>query len=247
MDDVQNAKRYTDLIAEVSGDNMKLVGLITKGAGAAKYNPTAYWWQSETSISPGTPEKFRGKQDPKEAQQQNASREGWAKYRRAMAIIDAHLEKRGLTSLTQNGAEDLLAAKQSVIQSLASDIDPVSGQPTGVASAWYQDYKDIDGTKTTKTVAGFRKILANETFMADNGDDPTWKSLALYIKVRDSIATTLRGRPSKNIDAKENADIRIALDYYVNQLKAGDLEFATIYDRFLSQDIIYDKYLGSGL
>ena len=247
MDDVQNAKRYTDLIAEVSGDNMKLVGLITKGAGAAKYNPTAYWWQSETSISPGTPEKFRGKQDPKEAQQQNAAREGWAKYRRAMAIIDAHLEKRGLTSLTQNGAEDLLAAKQSVIQSLASDIDPVSGQPTGVSSAWYQDYKDIDGTKTTKTVAGFKKILANDQFMADNGDDPTWKSLALYMKVRDSIATTLSGRPSKNIDAKENADIRIVLDYYVNQLKAGDLEFANIYDRFLSQDIIYDKYLGSGL
>jgi len=247
MDDVQNAKRYTDLIADVSGDNMKLVGLITQGSNAAKYNPTAYWWQSETSISPGTPEKFRGKQDPKEAQQQNASREGWAKYRRAMAIIDAHLEKRGLTSLTQNGAEDLLAAKQSVIQSLASDIDPVSGQPTGVASAWYQDYKDIDGTKTTKTVAGFKKILANDKFMADNGDDPTWKSLALYMKVRDSIATTLRGRPSKNIDAKENADIRIVLDYYVNQLKAGDLEFANIYDRFLSQDIIYDKYLGSGL
>jgi len=247
MDDVQNAKRYTDLIADVSGDNMKLVGLITQGSNAAKYNPTAYWWQSETSISPGTPEKFRGKQDPKEAQQQNASREGWAKYRRAMAIIDAHLEKRGLTSLTQNGAEDLLAAKQSVIQSLASDIDPVSGQPTGVASAWYQDYKDIDGTKTTKTVAGFKKILSNDKFMADNGDDPTWKSLALYMKVRDSIATTLRGRPSKNIDAKENADIRIVLDYYVNQLKAGDLEFANIYDRFLSQDIIYDKYLGSGL
>lgn len=247
MDDVQNAKRYTDLIADISGDNMKLVGLITQGSNAAKYNPTAYWWQSETSISPGTPEKFRGKQDPKEAQQQNASREGWAKYRRAMAIIDAHLEKRGLTSLTQNGAEDLLAAKQSVIQSLASDIDPVSGQPTGVASAWYQDYKDIDGTKTTKTVAGFKKILSNDKFMADNGDDPTWKSLALYMKVRDSIATTLSGRPSKNIDAKENADIRIVLDYYVNQLKAGDLEFANIYDRFLSQDIIYDKYLGSGL
>ena len=247
MDDVQNAKRYTDLISDVSGDNMKLVGLITQGSNAAKYNPTAYWWQSETSISPGTPEKFRGKQDPKEAQQQNASREGWAKYRRAMAIIDAHLEKRGLTSLTQNGAEDLLAAKQSVIQSLASDIDPVSGQPTGVASAWYQDYKDIDGTKTTKTVAGFKKILSNDKFMADNGDDPTWKSLALYMKIRDSIATTLSGRPSKNIDAKENADIRIVLDYYVNQLKAGDLEFANIYDRFLSQDIIYDKYLGSGL
>jgi hypothetical protein len=243
---VQTVKRYTALIADISGDNMNLIGLVTKGAGAAKYNPTAYWWQSQTSISPGTPEKFRGRQDPKEAQQQNASREGWAQYRRAMAVIDAHLDKRGLTSVNQNGAEDLLAAKQAVIQMLASDMDPVTGQPTGTASAWYQDYKDIDGTKTSRTVAGFRKIISNDTFMADNGDDPTWKSVALYMKIRDNIATTLSGRPSKNIDAKENADIRVLLDYYVNQLKAGDLEFANIYDRFLSQDIIYDKYLGSG-
>jgi hypothetical protein len=247
MDDVQNAKRYTDLIADVKGDNSYLVGLITKGSGAAKYNPTAYWWQSETSIAPGTPEKYRGKQDPQEAQQQNASREGWAKYRRAMAVIDAHLEKRGLTSLQQAGAEDLSAAKQAIIRQLASEVDPVSGQSTGAPSAWYQDYRDVDGTKAAKTIIGFKKILGNEKFMADNADDPTWKSVAVYMKARDAVAARLRGRPSNNIDAKENADLRVILDYYVNQLKAGDLEFANIYDRFLSQDRIYDKYLGSGL
>jgi hypothetical protein len=247
MDDVQNAKRYTDLIADVKGDNSFLIGLITKGSGAAKYNPTAYWWQSETSISPGTPEKYRGKQDPQEAQQQNAAREGWAKYRRAMAVIDAHLEKRGLTSLQQAGAEDLSAAKQAIIRQLASEVDPVSGQSTGAPSAWYQDYRDVDGTKAAKTIIGFKKILGNEKFMADNADDPTWKSVAVYMKARDAVAARLRGRPSNNIDAKENADLRVILDYYVNQLKAGDLEFANIYDRFLSQDRIYDKYLGSGL
>lgn len=247
MDDVQNAKRYTDLIADVKGDNSYLVGLITKGSGAAKYNPTAYWWQSETSIAPGTPEKYRGKQDPQEAQQQNAAREGWAKYRRAMAVLDAHLDKRGLTSFQQSGAEDLAAAKQAIIQQLASDIDPVTGKPTGSPSPWYQDYRDVDGTKGAKTIIGFKKILGNEKFMADNADDPTWKSVALYMKVRDSISASLRGRPSNNIDAKENVDLRMVLDYYVNQLKSGDLEFANIYDRFLSQDRIYDKYLGSGL
>ena len=247
MDDVQNAKRYTDLIADVKGDNSYLIGLITKGSGAAKYNPTAYWWQSETSIAPGTPEKYRGKQDPQEAQQQNAAREGWAKYRRAMAVIDAHLEQRGLTSLQQAGAEDLSAAKQAIVRNLASDIDPVTGQPTGSPSAWYQDYRDVDGTKGAKTIVGFKKILANEKFMADNADDPTWKSVAVYMKARDAVAARLRGRASNNIDAKENVDLRVILDYYVNQLKAGDLEFANIYDRFLSQDRIYDKYLGSGL
>ena len=130
---------------------------------------------------------------------------------------------------------------------LVNVIDPVTGQPTGSPSAWYQDYRDVDGTKGAKTIIGFKKILGNEKFMADNAEDPTWKSVALYMKVRDSISTSLRGRPSNNIDAKENVDLRMVLDYYVNQLKAGDLEFANIYDRFLSQDRIYDKYLGSGL
>jgi hypothetical protein len=246
MDDVQNAKRYNRLISEVVEDNSYLVGLITKGSGAAKFNPTAYWWQSETAIAPGTPETYRGKQDPKEAQMQNASREGWAKYRRAMVILDAHLEKRGLSSFQSAGAEDLAYAKQVVIQQLASDVDPETGQPTGAPSAWYQDYKDIDGTKSAKTIAGFRKIISNDTFMKDNGDDPTWKSVTLYMKIRDNIASTLSGRASGNIDAKQNQDLRLVLDYYVSQLKAGDLEFANIYDRFLSQDRVYDKYLDSG-
>jgi hypothetical protein len=246
MDDVLNAKRYKGLISDIAGDNAYLVGLITRGSGAAKYNPTAYWWQSETAIAAGTPERFRSKQDPMEAIQQNAAREGWAKYRRAMAVIDAHLEKRGLTSVQQSGAEDLAYAKQAVIQQLASDVDPATGQPTGEPSAWYQDYKDVDGTKSAKTIAGFRKIISDDTFMADNGDDPTWKSVTLYLKVRDNIASSLRGRASGNIDAKENQDLRMILDYYVNQLKSGDLEFANIYERFLSQDRIYDKYLGSG-
>lgn len=246
LNDVKNAKEYSSLIADVSDDNMYLVGLITRGSGQAKFNPTAYWWQQETTISPGTPERFRGRQDPKEAQAKNQAREGWAKYRMAMTIIDANLAKRGLTSITQNGAEDLLAAKTAVVQTLATVTDPVTGKSTGEPSAWFMDYRDVDGTKTARTVIGFKKILSNKKFMDDNANSPTWKSISLYMKVRDSLAVTLSGRPSGNIDAKENADVRAILDYYVNQLKVGDLEFSNIYDRFLSQDRIYDKYLGLG-
>lgn len=246
MDDVANAKRYSGLISSVYKDNAYLIGLITKGSGAAKFNPTAYWWQSETAISDGTTEKFRSKREPKEAQQHNAARQGWAKYRQYMTVIDAILEKRGLTSLQQNGAEDLAAAKAAVLDSLASEIDPVTGEKTGRPSAWWQDYKDIDGTKTTKTIVGFKKILGDKQFMEDNADDPTWKSVAIYMKVRDTVAIVLSKRESADIDAKSNVDLRRAIDYYVSQLKAGDLEFSTLYDRFLSQDRIYDKYLGLG-
>jgi hypothetical protein len=94
-------------------------------------------------------------------------------------------------------------------------------------------------------VAGLRKIINNAQFMDDNGQDPTWKSVSVYMEVRDSIARKLAARPVSNIDAKENVDLKLMLDYYVNQLKTGDVEFADIYERFLSQDKIYDKYLDS--
>jgi hypothetical protein len=247
MDDVANAKRYSSLISDIVSDNPALVGTVTRSAGAAKYSPTAYWWQSETAISPGSPERFRGKQSPQEAQQANESRKGWAIYRKSMSILDSHLKERGLTSFEQNGAEDLKAVKQAIVQKLSAEIDPVTGKSTGVASAWYQDYRDVDGLKSTRNVAGLRKIINNAQFMDDNGQDPTWKSVSVYMEVRDSIARKLAARPVSNIDAKENTDLKLMLDYYVNQLKTGDVEFADIYERFLSQDKIYDKYLDSGI
>jgi hypothetical protein len=247
MDDVSNAKRYSSLISDISSDNEALIGVVTRGAGAAKYSPTAYWWQTETAFSPGSPETFRGKQSPQEAQQANESRKGWAIYRKSMAILDTHLKSRGLTSFEQNGAEDLKAVKQAVVQKLSAEIDPVTGKSTGVPSAWYQDYRDVDGLKSIRNVNGLRKIVNNPQFMDDNGQDPTWKSVSVYLEVRDSISRKLAARPVSNIDAKENVDLKLMLDYYINQLKSGDVEFADIYERFLSQDKIYDKYLDSGI
>lgn len=247
MTDVENAKRYSGLIADVSKYDQTLIGLVTRGSGAAKYNPTAYWWQSETSISPGTPEKFRGKETPMEASRRNQAREGWAKYRKVMALLDVALDKRGLTSYEQNGAQDLKAIKQTVIQQLSTETDPVTGQSTGMPSAWYEDYRDVDGLKTAKSIIGLRQIVTDKKFMGDNGDDPTWKSVALYMKIRDEIARKLRARTVQSIDAKANIDLRLLFDFYINQLKRGDVEFADIYERYLSRDMVYDKYLDSGM
>jgi hypothetical protein len=247
MDEVQNAKRYSGLISDISQDDKSLIGLVTRGSNAAKFSPTAYWWQSETAISPGSPETFRGKQTPQEAQRANEARRGWAVYRKTMAILDNHLAQRGLTSYQQNGAEDLLAVKNNIVAQLAVETDPVTGKSTGVPSAWYQDYRDVDGLKTAKTIVGLRKIVSNSKFMADNGSDPTWKSMSLYLEVRDAIASRLAGRQVRNIDAKENTDLRMMFDYYVNQLKSGDVEFADIFERYLSQDKVYDKYIDSGI
>jgi hypothetical protein len=64
------------------------------------------------------------------------------------------------------------------------------------------------------------------------------------MNARQSIANTLMSRPFKTLNAKANADLKLVYDTIVNKLKNDDkMGFAYVYDRFLSQDLIYDKYL----
>jgi hypothetical protein len=238
------AKKNKGLIDKVYGDNPALVGLITDTGSESKYSATASWWQKQTNVSSGSPDKFRSNISPAEAQRENEARKGWAIYRKGMAIIDENLIKRGLTSITQSGAEDLLEAKNAMIRSLSSEVNPVTNKRTATVSAWYTDYRDMDGTKAARTVEGLKKIVADDTFMAENSSDPTWKSIGIYIKVREDMGKMLSGRPSTSIDAEDNKDLRMIMDYYISQLKAGDLDFAQIYDRFLSQDNMYDSNVG---
>ena len=80
--------------------------------------------------------------------------------------------------------------------------------------------------------------------MEDNKNNPTWKSVQAYMDFRKAMVDELVTRPVKTITAKSNADLKLVYDATVQKLKQDDkLGFAYIYDRFLSQDLIYDKYL----
>jgi hypothetical protein len=58
------------------------------------------------------------------------------------------------------------------------------------------------------------------------------------------LALQLGSRESANIDAKKNSDIRFLYDVVVKKLKSDDIGFSDLYDRYLSQDTVYNKYLG---
>ena len=79
--------------------------------------------------------------------------------------------------------------------------------------------------------------------MARNVDNPTWKSISQYMKVRNLIATELEKRSSKSIDAKSNSDLKNIYENLIQKMKQDDLGFGDVYDRFLSQDKLYYKFL----
>jgi hypothetical protein len=246
----ENTKKYSGLISELSNINPRLIGLVTNDPTGYDFSQAAYNFLFRKKISPGSPDKFLSSLSPQESQRQNDAEKGWIQYNKLSDAIDNELQKRGLSSTQQKGAEDLKFIKQSFITKLAIQTDadgkPVFNNTTGQyeQTAWYDDYLDSDGSKTNKVIVGLGKILEDQTFMKDNKNNPTWKSVSAYLDIRKAISRELLRRDVKSIDAKANVDLKFIYDGMVNKLKQDDkLGFAYLYDRFLSQDLITDKYL----
>lgn len=247
---VQRIKQHRDLVSELSVIEPRLISTITNDFQGYEFSQAAYEYLYKTRVSPASSQKFLSSQEPAEAMKKTEAEKGWIQYNQFMDTLDNELQARGLTSITQKGAEDLKATKEFEIQKLAVKKDaqgnPIINPKTGQyeQTAWYDDYLDSDGSKTNRVINGFAKILENEKFMKSNKKNPTWKSVSAYMDLRRVIAQELLTRSAKSIDAKSNADVRLMYDTMVNKLKEDDkLGFAYIYDRFLSQDLVYDKYL----
>ena len=247
---VKNIGKYRDLVTELASIEPKLIGTIVNDKDGYKFSQAAYQWLYDNNITPNSKEKFLSSQDPIVAQKANEAEKGWIVYGQYRQAIDDELKARGLTSTQQKGAEDLAFFKQMIIKKLAVQTDaqgnPIKNEKTGTLqqTAWYDDYLDSDGSKTNRVVAGLSKILDNQKFMDDHSKSTTWQSIAVYFDYRKAIAEELQKRPAKSIDAKKNNDLRIFYDAIVAKLKNDDkLGFAPLYDRFLTQDLVVDKYL----
>lgn len=226
---VENAKAHPQLVADLAAIDPSLVSLVTNAGVEYSYSNAAYLWQQRNTLSPSTSETFRTKQDPRAAEAQNQRDLGWIKYRQVVSGIDAIMKQRGLTSLNQKKAADLAMLKKAAIQKIGLENE-----------AWYNDYLDTDGSKTNKVIAGLERIMSDKKFMDKFGNNQTFKAVAVYLNVRGSIEQSLAARPTRGINAKANADLKLILDSVVSDLKSSDPGFGDLYDRWLSYDPVYD-------
>lgn len=233
---VGNAKTHADLISELSVIDPKLIGIVTNAGQAYDFSQAAYMWQQANTISPSSSEFYRTRKDPAEAAIDNQRSLGWIKYRQVMSQIDSEMQRRGLTNLQSKAAEDLASMKKQMVAQLGAE-----------NTAWYDDYLDTDGSKTNKVIRGLETIINNEKFMSQYGDNPTFKSIAVYLEIRQATEQALAARESKSIDAKANADIKYAFEAAANQLKQQDIGFGDLYDRWLSYDSVYDAVRSQGV
>jgi hypothetical protein len=246
----KNISKYSGLVSDLSKIDPKLVGLVVNDPSGYDFSQAAYNYLYNKKVSPDSPDRFLSSQSPAESQKKNDAEKGWIKYNQIADAIDNELIMRGLSSVQQTGAEDLKLLKESFISKLAIQTDaegkPIFDKKTGqyAQTAWYDDYLDSDGSKTNKVILGLSKILNDDKFMKDNKNNTTWKSVSAYLDVRKAIAQELLGREAKSITAKSNIDLRLIYDGTVKKLKEDDkLGFSYLYERFLSQDLVIEKYL----
>jgi hypothetical protein len=231
---VANADKYKDLVADLSVIDPKLIGLVTAtGAGAFQFSDAAYKWQLQTPVSEASEMTFRGRNNPQEAIKENNAQLGWIKYREIINYVDSEMEVRGVKSIQDKRVQDLSLFKKDAVSALAKQ-----------NRDWYIDYRDTDGSKFIKTRDAFSTILNNKKFMADNGNDPTWKSVRMYLNIQLDVEQELairkaQGLPS-SITAKANEDLATLLELSANKLKQEDIGFGDLYDRYLSYDPIFD-------
>lgn len=231
---VANAQRYKDLVADLANIDPKMISLVTEtGAGEFQFSDAAYKWQLQTPVSEATEMTFRGRNNPQEAIKENNSQLGWIKYRNIMSYVDSELQARGIQSIQDKRAQDLALFKKDAVAALAEQ-----------NRDWYIDYRDTDGSKFIKVRDAFSAILNNEKFMKDNGNSPTWKSVAIYLDTQASVERMLAERKAAggagSITAKANADLAAILELTASKLKQEDIGFGDLYDRYLSYDPVFD-------
>ena len=232
VDAVSATKANKELVSTLYATEPSLIGLIVNNPTGYDFSQAAYEWQYATPVTPGSKQTFRGTSDPFEVQRRNEATKGWVKYRQFMSTqIEPVLMDRGLSSVRDRRAKDLAAMRNDFITQLGAE-----------NISWRDDWLDTDGSKTGRVIRGLQAILNDEKFMQANANNPTWKSVALYLQLREQIADELSQRKVKSLGAKANIGIAQAFDAAVGQLKQQDIGFSDLYDRFLSNDLVYDKF-----
>lgn len=227
-DAVEAARKYSDLIAEVSpglermGDLSALTMLTMGKTASGLYDDSAYGWQFANDI-PGINETFRKYQTPEQAWTQSKINAGWTTYMTAMDQFDARLESLGFTSYRQ--APELQAEKNEFLSQMADN---------PMFQEWWQDYKEFGSSRTLSAVTTMTAALSNPKFSEDMRDSPIWQNASQYLYHRQAVLDELKNREG-SIDAADNEDIRQYWDD-VRSFLSQNKEWAAFQNRFLNGD-----------
>lgn len=230
---VELSKKYAGILSEYP----ELGPLIIGKEGDGPFSPEAYAYQLNTPLVPGDSEMQRRRLSAQEALAENQRRLGWAKFSSVMDWLNSQAVQRGLASLEDKGAEDLLNVKKAVVMMYGSPELLGKANPHYNAE-WSQDYFSFDSKKYERLIPALQTVATD--VLKQNPERGDMRTLLQYLQARKVIAQALAARQFHTLGARANSDLRQWWVRYVGTLTEQNTDFESLHHRYLSRDLGVD-------
>ena len=250
---VHASKYYRDLIDKVGPE---WAGLVVGSEGDGVYSNGAYYYEKTHAADSASGLPERTQMTARQAYDESQKSLGWRQYKSYMNNLYSQLFSRGLQTFDDEGAEDLKAQKQSLVQTLS---DPQIMDENGnmvdnpyYNKQWSAEFNSLDKNYYDRSAASLRQIvndpeLWSKAVSQDGtvGQRSDIYTLKTYLSYRDDVkrALILRNNAggSDDINAESNADIKQQWNSLVIKLVESDTKFGDLHSRYLSRDLGFDQ------
>jgi hypothetical protein len=233
MATVKNLKKFRGLMAEAeSSDNPELIGFLANDFdGQYTFSQAAYQWQYRQGAYPGSKNTYRQNRSPEELLRDANIKRGWTEFNSLMGQINTYKIQNGIVADNDPRMDVINGAKQLWVRS----------QSEGNFD-WYSEYISPDRGKYERRAIVLKKALSDKSWMAQNGERPVVKAMAVYLDLRDQMASLLKQRDraggSQTLSAKSNGDLAYAFEQVRQQLIAESPEFEQFLNRYFINDTV---------
>jgi hypothetical protein len=230
---VKNLKKFQNLMANAeANDNAELIGFLANDFdGQYTFSQAAYQWQYRQGAYPGSKNTYRQNRSPEELLRDANIKRGWTQFNSLMGQINTYKIQNGIVSDNDDALKPINAAKKLWLRQMAEqNLD------------WYSEYISPDRGKYERRAQVLETALADKAWMAQNGNRPVIKAMAVYLDARKQLGNLLKQREqaggSRMLDAKSNADVVYVLDQVRTQLIAESPEFEEFMNRYFINDTV---------
>lgn len=253
INSVKMSKYYQDLVSKTGPE---WAGLIVGAEGEGAYSNGAFYYEKTHATDPASGTTMRSKMSAREGLEQANLARGWQQYNGEMNRIYSDLYAAGFQSFDDEGAEDIKAQKQALVQVLSSP-QILDDQGSLVDNEYYNEswskaYNSFDLNYYDRAIPQLKQIVDDPEIWskAVNPDGSVGMrsdiyALKTYLSYRDDAKRALLMRKasegSDDINAASNSDIKGQWDSMVLELIQSDTKFGDLFNRYLSRDMGYDK------
>ena len=227
---IGRVKKYGDTLSAMTtaGADPGVIGMVVNAPDDDSFSDNAYTWQKQHGLTAAdlpilTPQTWEDGHRRKQIQ------DGWSQYMAMDAQFDEILSRRGLKTLRDQGAEDLLAMRNVFVNRMTTENAP-----------WTDDFRSsFDRGAPARNARAFAVALSDDRIQDDKSLGWT-APMSDYLMLRDEIGAILATRDAQGgsaaFDAVSNRDLYATWMVATDRLKASSPAFNDIFKRYFDND-----------